>query len=262
MNTPSHPAFRPLRPMAALVAALCCAGMSACVSPPSPEYPDTAPILEKRQELKETLLSMLPEAQRKLPAAQEEARWLADTAYKAAAGIARVNRPILIGWLNNYLVNSPVHFKERGLCWHYQNDMYRELRRRPLKFFRIGCCVRDQGKRREHHCIYLCPEGNEWPHVHILDAWRYHGKLKTIAEADFMEDDWKEEGNACHELSNYYPEGHSYPIEHWAKVRSDYKWSVYVPSCTEEGQTNRQGKIMLENVRRGLQERNGKLTNY
>ena len=44
-----------------------------------------------------------------------EARWLADTAVVQSAAIARDNRTVLFGWLNNILVNS--NLRDRGLCW-------------------------------------------------------------------------------------------------------------------------------------------------
>ena len=38
--------------------------------------------------------------------ARAEAKWLADTAVVQSAAIARNNRIVLFGWLNNILVNS------------------------------------------------------------------------------------------------------------------------------------------------------------
>ncbi len=235
---------------------------AACVSAPPVTYPDTAPIVAKRHELRQTLVHMLPAGQQALPEALQEAAWLADTAYKAAAAVARVNKPALAGWLNNRLVNSGFHFKERGLCWHYQHDMYRELRRRPLRYFRIGCCVRDRATGSEHNCVYLSPVGTQWPHVVILDAWRYHGRLKVMKEADFADDAWEDSPASCRFLSVVYPERHRYPMEHWAKVRSDESWKVYIPCWTPAGTSCRQGILMQYNMYYGLKARNGRLTDY
>lgn len=46
------------------------------------------------------------------PAARAEAKWLADTAVVQSAAIARNNRIVLFGWLNNILVNS--NLRDRG----------------------------------------------------------------------------------------------------------------------------------------------------
>lgn len=260
-NIPTRPSL-PARWIQSLLLTLALLLPVACVGAPTSAYPYTAPIVAERNKLSKALLTLLPTEQQTLPEAQAEASWLADTAYKAAAGIARVNQPALAGWLNNRLVNSSFHFKERGLCWHYQHDMYRELRRHSLHFFRIGCCVRDRATKNEHNCIYLCPTGDPRFHGIILDAWRYHGRLKVMSEKEFAVDAWEDSPDSCRFLSVVYPEQHHYPIEHWAKVRSDHSWKEYVPCWTPEGTSCRQGILMQYNMYHGLQSRKGKLTNY
>ena len=59
-----------------------------------------------------------------------------------------------------------------------------------------------------------------------------------------------------------YPENHRYPIEHWAQVKSGKEWNSYIPSWTPEGEASRQGQFMQQNMKKGLEERGGKLTNY
>ncbi len=235
---------------------------TSCQHAPQPGYADSAPIVARRQALCDELLRMLPKEQQALPEAREEARWLADTAYKAAVGIATINDPCLPGWLNNRLVNSGFNLQERGLCWHYQQDMYRELRRRPLHHFQVGCCVRDAGRGSEHNCVYLCPTEQAWPHVVILDAWRYNGRLRVLYEKDFIDDDWEDAVDITRFLSHIYTEGHRYPIEHWAQVKSGKGWKDYVPSWSPEGSSSRQGLIMQKNMYEGVRARHGKLTNY
>lgn len=74
-----------------------------------------------------------------------------------SAAIARDNRTVLFGWLNNILVNS--NLRDRGLRWQVQQDLYRDLRRRPVKYFRIGLTIRDRGTGREHSCVYVNAAG-------------------------------------------------------------------------------------------------------
>lgn len=57
-------------------------------------------------------LGLLPPEKAALPAARAEAKWLADTAVVQSAAIARNNRIVLFGWLNNILVNS--NLRDRG----------------------------------------------------------------------------------------------------------------------------------------------------
>ncbi len=233
-----------------------------CQYAPPIGYAESAPLVQKRDELCACLLALLPEEQRASDAARQEARWLADTAYQAAAAIARLNDPCLPGWLNNRLVNSRFNLQERGLCWHYANDMYRELRRRHLSCFRIGSCVRDQGKGSEHHGVFVAAREGHWPHATILDAWRYNGRLKVIEQEELVEDEWQEDLPSTSFLAVTYPECHPYPIEHWARVKSGRQWNDYVPSWTPEGTSSRQGMLMQYNMYQGLRERGGKLTNY
>ncbi len=231
-----------------------------CQSPPPPGYEEEALTLGRRDCLYIKLLNLLPEEQRKLPEAQAEAFWLADTGFKAAAALGRFNDPVWICWMNNRLVNSSI--RERGLCWHYENDMYRELRRRKLSFYRIGCCVRDQGEGSEHNCVYVTGKDMEWPHMVIFDAWKWNGRLKFMDEEETVRHAWKDDPGTTETLSVIYPECHAYPFEHWARVKSGRKWNDYVGSWTPEGKASKQGKLMQENIERGLKERNGKLTPF
>ena len=225
-------------------------------------YAESRLIVQNRANLGGKFVMLLPEPEQKLHAAQQEARWLADTAYKAAAAIARLNHPRMPGWLNNRLVNSNFNLQERGLCWHYEHDMYRELRRRKLHYFRVGCCVRDQGRGSEHNCVYITARNVAWPHVIVLDAWRYNGRLKIIEERDLNMEAWQDDPVSVRYLSQIYTECHPYPIEHWARVKSGRKWNDYVSSWSPEGTASRQGMLMQYNMYMGLRQRDGKLTNY
>ncbi len=236
--------------------------LPSCVTAPPLGYAESLPVVQKREGLYATLVAMLPEPERSQPAAQAEARWLADTAYKASASIARLYDPRLTCWLNNRLVNSRFNLQERGLCWQYQHDLFRELRRRKLTYFRLGCCVRDKGESSEHHCVYLTARQTAWPQAIILDAWRYSGRLKLIEQPEIEEDAWEDEAHVAAWLGHVYTECHLYPVEHWARVKSGRKWNDYVHSWSPEGSSSRQGILMQHNMYQGMQERRGKLTDY
>lgn len=235
---------------------------TACQTAPPVGYADTPHIVEKRTELCNALIQLLPEAQRSMPEAQAEARWLADTAYKGAESIGRINKPERWpAWRNNVLVNTPGRL-ERGLCWHYQHDMFRELRRRPLQFFKVGCCVRDQKTGSEHNCVYLCAKDAEWPNVWVLDAWKNAGRLVVMSGTSLDLDDWLDRPDSTEWLEKVYPEGHRYPIEHWATVRLDSHWNEHKPSFTAEGYNASQAVRMRENMKKGLEARKGNPTDY
>ena len=240
-----------------LTCTLAAFALSDC-APPSSQYPYKSSVVKKRSSLKENLLTLLPAEQRGTLGAQQEAEWLADTAYKAAAAISRVNGSYFPGWFGNALINT--RLQDRGLCWHYQHDMYRELRRRPLNFFRIGCCVRDCTERSEHNCVYIAAKNGEWPDVWMLDAWLYNGRLVVEDGHELNLKRWKDLPDVARVQSTYYPEGHKMPVEFWSVVRGidgDYH------ACWEdEARRSSQYRRMYENVQRGKEEHPGTLINY
>ncbi|MDO5470504.1 MAG: hypothetical protein Q4F38_04295 [Akkermansia sp.] len=226
--------------------------------PAQVQYPYSSAIVQRRTTLQDNLLALLPEAQRKQPEAKEEAKWLADTAYKASAAISRVNNSNFPGWAGNALINA--WMQDRGLCWHYQHDMYRELRRRKLSYFRIGCCVRDHTKLTEHNCVYIAAANDVWPRAWVLDAWMWNGRLKVNSAWSLDKSDWNDLPDICLMLSLYYPEEHPYPSEHWFSVRCDD--GNYLISSANKARRSQQYRRMYENIQRGQKEHPGKLTNY
>ncbi len=201
------------------------AGVESCCTPPGPDYVRTAEGQQEVATLKNDLLALLPPERKEVKAADCEAAWLAETAIVQSAAIARYNRTELIGWINNILVNSAI--RDRGLCWQVQQDLYRDLRKRPLKFFRLGMTVRDRKTRREHSCVYLNAAGKGLEGSLVLDAWCRCGHLKVLTpedrEGERWEEDWREPM-----ISAVFPEGHQYGIDDhavWSKsVKSKGAW--------------------------------------
>ena len=254
----------PLRAIGIIIAVLLACTACQQTAPPI-GYAESAPMLALRAQLTQDLLLLLPPATRQLPQAQTEAKRLADTAYKAAAAIGRINTPKRWpAWRNNDLVNSyGPNSLERGLCWHYQHDLYRELRRFPLTYFRIGCCVRDKGSTdHEHNGVYISARNTPWPHAIVLDAWKKAGRLLTIYPSDFLGNGWSDRPETTEWLAGIYPVGHTYPIEHWASVRSDTHWNIHYASFSAKGKASAQGRRMYANMQQGLKERNGNPINY
>lgn len=233
-------------------------GVISCQQAPQPQYVESPRIVQKRAELKQKLLELLPEKQRSK--AEQEAAWLADTAYKGAAAIARYNDPIFVNWLNNRAVNTRCNFRQRGLCWHYQHDMYRELRRRKLHYFRLGCCARDIGTGGEHHVVYITGIQEKWPRVIMLDAWWSGGRLRVDYECD--PDEWSNDESTASKLGKIYPAGHKMPLEHWAVIRRSTRYNDYVYSFSPEAKDTPQWLYMQEQMKQGLQRRKGKAVDY
>lgn len=226
--------------------------------PPQVQYPYTKLVHTRRSTLQENLLKLLPEEQQQLVSAQQEAKWLADTAYKAAAGISRVNASHFPGWAGNALVNT--NMQDRGLCWHYQHDLYRELRRRKLEFFRLGCCVRDKAKRTEHNCVYIAAAQGVWPNAWVLDAWMWNGRLKVDLGTKLNPRRWTDLPEICTDLANFYKEGHAWPVEHWMILRNDEGKYSYCNS--RKVLKSPQFIRMNENIAKGYRDHPGSPTNY
>lgn len=234
-----------------------CLVMAGCYPPPA-KYATTKLVSARRATLSENLLKLLPAEQRNLPAARAEARWLADTAYKAAAGISRVNNSNFPGWAGNALINARV--QDRGLCWHYQHDLFRELRRRELHFFRLGCCVRDLAERSEHNCVYIAARGDEWPKAWVLDAWMWNGRLKVSYGPGLNQKRWKDLKRVENMLTAFYKEGHRVPVEHWLLVRSiNGKYDYY---SLDHVISSPQYRRMRANMQKGYREHPGSPVNY
>ena len=236
---------------------LVCFVLTDC-TPPRAWYPYTKLVTKRRATLGDNLVNLLPADQRKLKEARQEAEWLANTAYKAAAGISRVNNSRFPGWAGNFLVNT--RFQDRGLCWHYQHDMYRELRRRKLEYFRVGCCVRDRSERTEHNCVYVAAKDGEWPNVWVLDAWMWNGRLKVDKGTKLDKKRWADMKDVEQYLALFYTEGHDYPVEHWYMLRGEN--GKYSNVHTKAALTSPQFIRMNANIRKGYREHPGSRTNY
>ncbi|MDO5451285.1 MAG: hypothetical protein Q4F30_10400 [Akkermansia sp.] len=245
-----------------IAGALAALGLNSCMKAPDVSYYDDWEVKAERQDLFKHLLGLLPPQQQYDPAAMKEATWLTETAFKASISIARHNNPKYMNWLNNRLVNTANNSMERGLCWHYQADLYRELRRRPLKFFYLGCCTKNEGLKTEHNALYIRAIAGAWPDVVVLDPWQVNGRLTVIHGKNILMDRWKDMPLLRTNLATVYKENHSYPIEHWERVQSDDDPQRYVSIFTKEGRESRQGRLMFENIERGKKLHPGKLTDY
>lgn len=210
--------------LACLMTALSLA-LSSCCSPPPQNFMSQPKVQQKIEYVQTYIINMLPPEQRVKQDAKDEAKWLIVTAYEQSGFLAQRNGPVFFGWINNNLVNTGI--LDRGLCWHYQHDMYRELRRRPLKYFYLGVTVRDRGKSTEHSCVYINAKGKRLPDSVVLDAWVNCGHLKILYPKD-RKLNWEEAPDWQYELERSFPEGHKMSnTAHLEPVDKDgYKYTI------------------------------------
>lgn len=192
--------------------------LNSCCQAPPVTYAQRPATQRKISTLEGDLLKLLPPSQSARPAAKEEALWISKTAYVQSAEIARINKHLLFGWLNNILVNSKI--KKRGLCWHYQHDLYRELRHRPLHYFHLGLTTRDKGKGSSHSCVWVNAKGKGFADSLVLDAWARCGHLKVIPPED-RKKNWIDEPAWEKYVGTAFPEGHTYSMKAYIREEVD-----------------------------------------
>ena len=111
--------------------------------------------------------------------ARAEANRLAHVAEREARALAisyRVSGP---AWFHNCLVN--IGIKERGLCWHYMEDMFARLHAENPRHFDLHTAVRDDDSTfLEHNCVLLSAKGQPFASGWVLDPWVKPGSLQLV----------------------------------------------------------------------------------
>lgn len=113
-------------------------------------------------------------------AAPDEAHLLAEVAMTESARLSaeyRMARPALF---NNVLVN--VGLKQRGLCWHWTEDLIAALRELPLSSYELHWGIAHRGRLfREHNSLVVTARGESFASGIVLDPWRESGSLYWVA---------------------------------------------------------------------------------
>lgn len=116
------------------------------------------------------------------PKVDAEAQAISTTAARAAAKISRQFRVVGPAWFHNCLVNTGL--RERGLCWHYMEEMFLHLAPLDPMAFDLHCGVRDSGSLFfEHHCVVITARGDPFATGLVLDPWTRGGRLLVVPVA-------------------------------------------------------------------------------
>lgn len=149
--------------LAALLLAIGCAGHSSGPASADPSA-DRAALLQRE-------LAALAEN-----ADAGESQLLAEAAIRQAHSLAveyRLARPPI---LHNLLVN--LGLKQRGLCWHWTEDLLERLGELPLRSYQLHWGIAYRGKLfREHNGVVVTARGREFATGIVLDGWRNSGEL-------------------------------------------------------------------------------------
>lgn len=108
-----------------------------------------------------------------------EARRTAETALKASAFLAREYRLVRPPILHNLFVQMGL--RDRGLCYHWTEDLMSHLNALQLKSFQLRWGVAHRGSDlREHNTVVITANGQSFENGLILDPWRHSGNLYWV----------------------------------------------------------------------------------
>ena len=105
-----------------------------------------------------------------------EARRVAETALHESAVLAEEYQLIRPAVAHNLMVVLGI--KDRGLCYHWTQDLMKRLQALELKSFQLHWGVAHRGSDlREHNCVVITACGQDFFQGIILDPWRNSGRL-------------------------------------------------------------------------------------
>jgi hypothetical protein len=108
-----------------------------------------------------------------------EARRVAETALHAAAILAREYRLVRPPILHNLFIQMGL--RDRGLCYHWTEDLMSRLNTLQLKFYQLRWGVAHRGSDlREHNTVVITANGQPFENGLVLDPWRHSGKLYWV----------------------------------------------------------------------------------
>lgn len=105
-----------------------------------------------------------------------EARKVAETAIDYSAELAAEYQLIRPAVLHNMFVR--MGFKDRGLCYHWTEDLLKRLQTLVLKTYQLHWAVAHRGSElREHNSVVVTAKGQAFENGIVLDPWRNSGDL-------------------------------------------------------------------------------------
>ncbi|WP_321471037.1 hypothetical protein [Halarcobacter sp.] len=120
---------------------------------------------------------------------EEEAYSLAYNAVTYSKYLAQKYEVVKPALFHNLLINLDI--RDRGLCYHYANDLLKYLNKKKYKTFKLIKIVSSPGQYFEHTSIAVTTHRNKFNESIILDAWRDSGKLYFSKIKDDKKYDWE-----------------------------------------------------------------------
>ena len=105
-----------------------------------------------------------------------EARQIAETAITYSGDLAENYELVRPAILHNVFVRMGL--KDRGLCYHWTEDLIKRLQSLELKTFELHWGVAYRGSElREHNSVVITATGEDFEKGMVLDPWRNSGDL-------------------------------------------------------------------------------------
>jgi hypothetical protein len=105
-----------------------------------------------------------------------EAMMVAETAVRESAVLAEEYQLVRPAVAHNLLV--VLGLKDRGLCYHWTQDLMKRLQTLDLKSLQLHWGVAYRGSElREHNCVVVTAKGQNFFKGIVLDPWRNSGNL-------------------------------------------------------------------------------------
>ena len=105
-----------------------------------------------------------------------EASQIAETAIMYSSDLAEKYDLVRPAILHNVFVRMGL--KDRGLCYHWTEDLMRQLQLLDLKTYQLHWGVAYRGSElREHNSVVITARGEAFEKGMILDPWRNSGDL-------------------------------------------------------------------------------------
>ena len=107
---------------------------------------------------------------------ETDAKILAETAVRESAVLAKEYQLVRPALAHNLLVVFGI--RERGLCYHWTQDLMKRLEALDLKSFQLHWGVAYRGSElREHNCVVISARQQDFFEGIVLDPWRNSGSL-------------------------------------------------------------------------------------
>ena len=105
-----------------------------------------------------------------------EAMKVAETAVRESAVLAEEYQLVRPAVAHNVLI--VLGLKDRGLCYHWTEDLMKRLQTLNLKSLQLYWGVAHRGSElREHNCVVVTAKGQSFFNGIVLDPWRNSGNL-------------------------------------------------------------------------------------